>query len=434
MDSSLALINSSCVCRKRAPFNRLFYCLVAIEFVFMQFVPTTYTSIRIALLGVITVFAIFKCKISLYKNYYPVIFFITGNLLFIIIGLLNNAPGATKLITLDIIYPLIYLLLFFAIKETHCLKGFIKLVYFSTIVLTIFDGLYLIALNFGLSYISAYDFVDLDMHMGESFGVGIFSSYHIESYIFNVPFLIGALIYYRFDKRDFFMGHKTIFLFVLLASILVSFLSSSRALQVVIVLSIVIGIISYARLTKNKALTYLTLILIISSVCVAYIIYATRINTFISEFFSNFISKKSKSVDGSQRYIQLTALINGWLSSPSSFIIGNGTGSFTEDCIRSLEQPWSYELSYVALLFQKGLVGFSIFLIIAIYGIRKLNKYNGYDWITKPVLFGYIGFLTANVTDPIMAKFSYIWIYFLPFLVASLCKTDKRLKKFFHNV
>jgi len=58
------------------------------------------------------------------------------------------------------------------------------------------------------------------------------------------------------------------------------------------------------------------------------------------------------------RDAQLAALTDGWRAHP---VFGAGLGAVAR-VIRSDSQPWAYELSYNALLFQTGLVGLALYV------------------------------------------------------------------------
>jgi hypothetical protein len=61
-----------------------------------------------------------------------------------------------------------------------------------------------------------------------------------------------------------------------------------------------------------------------------------------------------------ERYLQYKSLIEGWLKSP---LIGSGVGAVAS-YVRSDEQPWSYELYFISILFQQGIIGFFMYFIL----------------------------------------------------------------------
>ncbi len=112
---------------------------------------------------------------------------------------------------------------------------------------------------------------------------------------------------------------------------------------------------------------------------------------------------------------QFAALINGWKEQP---FFGSGHGMPARGVIRSIETPWSYELSYVALLFHTGLVGAVayaggvVWMGVMAYAIARRG------WSEAPsmvaTLVGTSSFLVANATNPYLEKYDYLWVLFLP--------------------
>ena len=117
-----------------------------------------------------------------------------------------------------------------------------------------------------------------------------------------------------------------------------------------------------------------------------------------------------------ERLLQLYALYDGFSESP---LIGAGAGAVAS-YIRSYEHPWAYELYYVSLLFQYGIIGFMFYLAGVIYLIASMIKkmcysqYNVYNVYYVSILSGMVSFLIATFTNPYLAKFDYMWVIFLP--------------------
>jgi O-antigen ligase len=112
---------------------------------------------------------------------------------------------------------------------------------------------------------------------------------------------------------------------------------------------------------------------------------------------------------------QFYALINGWLDNP---FFGAGLGTFAPGYIRNPEMPWAYELSYVALLYQVGLVGILIYaggiLWIFYMGVKIMKQEEYLGSMMLPLLVGMTCYLIANITNPYLVRFDGIWVIFLP--------------------
>jgi O-antigen ligase len=82
----------------------------------------------------------------------------------------------------------------------------------------------------------------------------------------------------------------------------------------------------------------------------------------------------SKELSASLRAQQFKALLNEWSVNP---FFGHGLGASASTIIRSEEMTWAYELSYIALLFQAGLLGFigySLAIIWIFYASIKIVR------------------------------------------------------------
>jgi O-antigen ligase len=100
----------------------------------------------------------------------------------------------------------------------------------------------------------------------------------------------------------------------------------------------------------------------------------------------------------------------------NSPLFGSGAGAAAQ-YQRSIEQPWAYELAYIAFLFQYGVVGFIIYaagIILLTYHLTAQIKKNGRNSFEFFYLAGFISFMIANATNPYLAKFDYMWVLFIP--------------------
>jgi O-antigen ligase len=130
------------------------------------------------------------------------------------------------------------------------------------------------------------------------------------------------------------------------------------------------------------------------------------------------LSSQTPDNDAAPRNQQFHALTRGWLENP---IFGAGLGASVVGSIRSETMPWSYELSYVALLYQTGLVGFLAYAAAIAWtfwrGIRVIGEGGHLAQIMIPLLVGLCGLLIANGTNPYLGCFDEMWTLFLPLAV-----------------
>ena len=285
-------------------------------------------------------------------------------------GVILNTPGAFRVITTDIMWPILFTMLFLISPKENVLRYIMKAILVGMWIVTIMD-LCFIFVGYGLLPLPITIFTNLN------FGY-IFNSYHHEftsthmvSYLFCVPFLIGLLISDK-NKRRF---HNYV---LLVMSLLIVLLSGRRGLLLVLLPMPFICYLLNKYLKgenwfgKNISKKGFFRILIVIITFIIGILIFNRLATQYLDFsiikiIENFLEGFTFSDASSSAYIrgtQFFALMNGWLDSP---IWGHGAGSYTVECIRSTEQLWAYELSYCALLFQKGILGFLIFCFMIIY-------------------------------------------------------------------
>lgn len=133
----------------------------------------------------------------------------------------------------------------------------------------------------------------------------------------------------------------------------------------------------------------------------------------------DFSGNNSTDLGAMIRADQFSLLIKSWKEKP---FFGWGYGSVSQYIIRSDETPFIYELSYIALLFQTGIVGFAIYMSLIFwifykfYKLRnrvdpEMNKFN------VSILVGLTTFLLANATNPYLYAFDHMWTLFYPLLI-----------------
>jgi O-antigen ligase len=107
--------------------------------------------------------------------------------------------------------------------------------------------------------------------------------------------------------------------------------------------------------------------------------------------------------------------VHGWYEHP---IVGAGLGAKAADSIRSDERPWEYELYYLALLYQTGLLGLLAYVAgvawIFWQGLRIIKSDRAEGYLVLPVLVGSACLLLANATNPYLPRFDGLWAIFLP--------------------
>jgi O-antigen ligase len=83
-----------------------------------------------------------------------------------------------------------------------------------------------------------------------------------------------------------------------------------------------------------------------------------------------------------------------------------------------LSQPWAYELYYLALLYQTGLLGLAAYAAgigwLYYSALKLIRRSELAGRFMAPIIVGMSCFLVANATNPYLPKFDGIWTIFLP--------------------
>ncbi|NNF40573.1 MAG: hypothetical protein HKN64_04275 [Woeseiaceae bacterium] len=95
--------------------------------------------------------------------------------------------------------------------------------------------------------------------------------------------------------------------------------------------------------------------------------------------------------------------------------MGTGFGNGIAGYVRDQEHPWRVELTYIALLFQTGVLGITLYAFVTqrLAGvISAATKMAGLALL--PFVFGMGGALLAAATNPYLNYGTGQWILFLP--------------------
>jgi len=399
-------------------------------FFMMMFVPTKYQMVKAVLLGITLVFIfgnilINKGKIRLHSTILLwILFYIILGLCWILLGVINTTPGALRVSTIYVLWPLLFTVLISGVSTEKMLSNIIRVLTISLFIIGFYDLSYML---YAYGWLPKFLYIPIDQGQAVGFYSGYveFRLYNISSLLFLVPFFIAALLVWS-DNLDMPISRKWIWISVVLGMLLV-FLSGRRALLGVVAISPFITLIfkyflprKNSKLNRKKLIqTFVGIIFILFGIYIClHFFYGFNFQSLTKMFLEGFDLQYSGGAIA--RKTQFFALLEGWSKNPF-FGAGHGAGV---SYLRSTKQPWSYELYYVALLYQTGLIGFLAYSsgIIwmfwkGIYIIRS-GHYLGVQIL--PVLVGTACFLIGNATNPYLGKFDYMWVIFLPLAFINL--------------
>jgi hypothetical protein len=392
-------------------------------FFMMLFVPAAYQPIKgallaLALCGVVAGWII-RGHLGLDRRVIvAAIGFATLGGLFILRGHATGAPGALQMLNVYVTWPLVYLALISGFADPTALRDLMRVIVVAANAIALYSITYVL---WAAGYWPDALYVELDQGQLIGFYPAYveFGLYSTASLMFVTPFLVAALITYPPDDAPVSRRTLWVSLALSLATVL---LSGRRALIVLLPVAPVLALyfrswlparmrMHTRRLVRRGFWGAVILAVILGSVLTA--VGSIAPGGFV-EMVSTGFQFSSDPVAMSRRD-QFVALIDGWAQSP---LLGAGHGAYAPSVIRSDETPWSYELTYINLLFHTGLIGMAGYIGGAAWIGLMSYRIARRGWSEAPsmvvTLVGSASFMIANGTNPYLEKFDYIWVIFLP--------------------
>ncbi len=347
------------------------------------------------------------------------LFYSVAGIFYILLGLVEVAPGALFSSLVYVIFPLLYIIFIAAATDAKMWIGLLKLLPIAAIAIGLGTLEYLLW-TIGIFPNSLYVDPGLVRNIAFYGGYVQMSHYSLSTLVFVVPYLVAALVVYT-KVRPSFISRKILWIAFLLGTG-VALLSGRRALLIVIGLAPLLTWLFRAKLpisirlaSRRQMLT--TLIACVFSV-LSIGLYLGRTLNLNWQGLQHLVVEGFDSSDFNQggvvRSEQFQALLRGWEEQP---IFGHGLGSYTSDIERS-DRPWEYELQYNLLIFQTGLIGVALYGsgVFWLYwkGIKLIRTGSPIGTHMVPVLVGTTSFLLANAVDPYLQTFGQLWPLFLP--------------------
>ena len=342
------------------------------------------------------------------------------------LGLSNDAPGAIRVLSVYAVWPLLYGLLSPILSFPRLLDRLSKLLSAATLLVCTHS---ILVVGAGAGWLSP-DFIppiELGSAFGQYEGFSEFNLWSISSMLFLVPWVMHRMIVTILD-----VGICRRFVSVaLLASVglLVTLLSGRRALLLTVFAAPALAVLSEVLLGRpwrsiivrfKIAKVVPVSLVLIGCFAVASLLFELSLAAMWQQVLSGFDFFGNSELSANARGEQLVALLDGWQH--SGVLFGAGNGSAVELNRGGDDQSWAYELTYVYLLYSTGLAGVSFYGLWFYWGVMRMN------WLCRnqpvlrvscaPLLTGVLCFMIGNASNPYLAKFDYLWIAFLPHLIA----------------
>jgi hypothetical protein len=347
--------------------------------------------------------------------------------LFVLEGFFVGAPGAERTAQIYIIWPIIYALVIAGVRTEQVLFGLIGTIVVSTICIAVYSIVYMLIQTNILPESKYFDLISFDWQP-QAFGLHDYIAMQfpgLNSMPFLVPFVIALLVTSLPSTVGSLPLRRSwlwMAAFLGLATVLIS---GRRALYLVTLTSpfLTLLFVSFQPIVERhlsrKALVRVTAVgvlgVLLSLTCLNSI-YGVSLSGLADRFSRGFdFSPTTEEYGAIERNVQFHALLAGWMENP---LLGAGHGAPVYGSIRSDDTPWNYELYYVALLYQTGLLGFSAYTagVLWIYwtGVRVIRSGGYLSALMVACLVGMSSILVANATNPYLARYDAMWAIFLP--------------------
>lgn len=406
--------------------NKLLYLLLLL----MLCCPQSLMAVKAVFLFLLILFSVYKVLTSRERVYRPkyirwIILYLFSGVSVLIYGLLKGNPGPHFYYLVYFVWPIVFPLIFSLIKYDTLQK-----------VIHVFEAAYVFIFIMGMLTFLKLNFGFPSFFNQEIFGYGetttarpmflvlSFSGGAVVQFFVLFSFLMP---FYCLEKGGITLKRGLL----LMAGMLYIVLSSRRIMMLGFVYIPMVTLIllhfSRIRLSKKYLLSIIKTYIIPFCVMIMGIGYIFIDSEDASTFFLSAVSSDGDfGQGGNDRLDQFYALLKGW---QNNFFFGAGTG--IDAGVTRSDLPGTYELSYMAILFERGTIGGLLYFSIMAYPIIRairLGKHS-IDFHTKRLLISYctcyISLLIANATNPYIGAFDFIWIVFLFIVILNL--TDKKL-------
>lgn len=129
------------------------------------------------------------------------------------------------------------------------------------------------------------------------------------------------------------------------------------------------------------------------------------------------LSKSSDGLGAIIRNNQIQALIHQIVRAPW---LGHGLGYILPQCIRSEQQPWRFEIVYLGMAMNIGLLGILFYCIVYVRWLLGAVGATLDKSVSFPLLGGSLFFLICAASNPYIMAVEYLWILFLPYLLIQI--------------
>jgi len=372
------------------------------------FAPSHFQFFKLFLIVSLLVFSIHfivkSKKIPLYKSvFWWCTLYILINFIYLLVGTFNNIETFYQLFPVNVLWPIVFVFIIVIPSSKFITVNFTRTFIVSLIFIQIF--IFSVYLNF-INIIPDSSLLNLDIGqtINNNFNYLNFDTPSVTSLFFLLPYLVSILLVNKNPKSKILF-----YSFLIISGLILSIIIGRRTLLVIILLSpFVSGF--WTRISSNLRINFHRILMIFSLIFLLGLIFINFVSIDLRvENLDTYLIQQGTLI----RIDQFNSLIDGWLSSPL-FGVGSGVNA---SIVRSTNVPGTYELTYVALLFHRGIFGLAIYFYMILWVLKKLIflvrfNYSSISYIV-PFLTGFTSLLLAESTNPYMGSFDGMWVLFL---------------------
>ncbi|WP_286748573.1 hypothetical protein [Marinobacter sp. UBA2688] len=397
--------------------EKIWLFLIQAFFVLMLVVPTSLQTPRAIFLVLITTIAI-VLSLRTWRVHRDIILLWLVTLLVglfgVFWGVINSAPGALRVTSVYLVWPVLYVLFIGLAHDARVIKAIESALLLGIALATLMAITVMLAGLWGYGGV-IYPLLEFQGAAFGNYGGFIeFRIYGLTTVMYGFPFVLSYILVRRGELRSL----RKLGIYLLLFAIVLAALGSGRRVFWLVMLLTPFIILPFLQFSscRLKSVPLLSLTFrssVLAVLTIAGVIVAIGLDpvALVEIFVSAFQGQEASS---GARYVQAASLWGAFTNSP---LIGHGLGS-TVDVVRSHEMPWAFELSYLALLMNVGFIGFLVYstavLWVAFKGIQLSRKNAEFAKLFVPLITALSAFLIMNATNPYLGKFDYLWVIFLP--------------------
>lgn len=401
--------------------DRLPRAAVALFFL-MLVVPTTHSTIKLVLLAPLLLAALTSSRFRPPLRSVGLILAVAALGAFeVAYGLFRGTAGASSQWTVFILWPLVFYVLSWNIDTFGRLISLFRVMVAASWAIGLYGLTYVLVEMGRIPPWLYWEGIEAGQGIYIAEGAVAFNLYALSSVLFLLPALLALAI--TWPRRTsppvpwWCLGGAIVLL------LLVMLVSGRRAIVLNFVLFPVL-LICFLKLGKTGGSRRA---LFVGSMAVPFGLVAARLLGLNLELVGEYLLEgEVKSYSSAVRVAQLSQLLDAWRA--DNIFLGSGLGAVAPGPVRSVETPWAYELTYIALLFHIGLLGLIVYgiVILSTYArmIARARKSSYVRPWAAAVFVGGLSFLLGTASNPYLMKFDYFWVLFLPVAVARLAGQD----------